>query len=140
MKPRQIEHLIDSLCFSDHKMAFVSGSRQCGKTTLARMMLELRGCGCYHNWDDIEFRRLWTKNLKSSIPKMKKTVCPLVIYDEIHKAKLWKRTIKGFYDTREKFADILVTGSARLNVYRRGSDSLFGRYYHFRLHPFRFAK
>ncbi len=49
---------------------------------------------------------------------------------------MWKRTLKGLYDTLEVSCDILVTGSARLNVYRKGSDSLLGRYYHFRLHPF----
>ena len=49
---------------------------------------------------------------------------------------MWKRNIKGIYDTLESPCDILVTGSARLNVYRRGSDSLLGRYVHFRLHPF----
>jgi len=30
----------------------------------------------------------------------------------------------------------LVTGSARLDVYRRGGDSLLGRYHYWRLHPF----
>lgn len=61
---------------------------------------------------------------------------PLVVYDEIHKAKAWKRSLKGVFDTLVRPVDILVTGSARLNVYRRGGDSLVGRYLHFRLHPF----
>ncbi|MCX5634274.1 MAG: AAA family ATPase [Planctomycetota bacterium] len=64
---------------------------------------------------------------------------PLIILDEIHKDRTWKRTLKGIYDT-SKFegieCDFFVTGSARLNVYRRGSDSLWGRYNHFRLAPF----
>ena len=64
----------------------------------------------------------------------------IIIFDEIHKAKLWKRTLKGIYDTLEQATDIVVTGSARLNVYRKGSDSLLGRYYHFRLHPFSLAE
>jgi uncharacterized protein len=37
-------------------------------------------------------------------------------------------------------ADILVTGSAGLIIYRKGSDSLMGRYYHFRLHPLTLAE
>lgn len=65
---------------------------------------------------------------------------PLIIIDEIHKAKLWKRNLKGVYDTLTQPCDIIVTGSARLNVYRKGSDSLLGRYYHFRLHPFSLAE
>ncbi len=89
----------------------------------------------YHNWDDITFRRQWVQNPSGTLPAEKNTV-PLAVYDEIHKAKGWKRSLKGVYDTLESPADILVTGSARLNVYRRNSDSLMGRYYHFRLHPF----
>lgn len=115
-------------------MAFVSGARQCGKTTLAKMILEEYQSGIYHNWDDIEFRKIWTREPKSTISR--ESTNPLIIYDEIHKAKLWKRTLKGIFDTATNDVDILVAGSARLNVYRRGSDSLLGRYYHFRLHPF----
>jgi predicted AAA+ superfamily ATPase len=59
-----------------------------------------------------------------------------MVLDEVHKAKGWKRTLKGLFDTRPFPADILVTGSARLNVYKKGGDSLLGRALHFRLHPF----
>jgi predicted AAA+ superfamily ATPase len=137
MKKRQMQQIIEQLCFDDHKMAFISGPRQCGKTTLGRMLLENRSVSAYHNWDDIEFRRLWAKNPKLALPSApdgSKSI-PLVVFDEIHKSRSWKRTLKGVYDTLTTPADIMVTGSARLNVYRRGSDSLLGRYYHFRLHP-----
>jgi len=138
MKTRQLQHVIESICFDGHKMAFVSGPRQCGKTTLGKMLLEERAVSAYHNWDDIEFRRLWVKQPKAALPPVlsKAKSVPLVVFDEIHKAKSWKRTLKGVYDTMASPTDIMVTGSARLNVYRRGSDSLLGRYYHFRLHPF----
>ncbi len=122
-----------------HKMAFVSGPRQCGKTTLAKMILKSRKKGNYNNWDDTEFRRIWTKSPASVVTSESKIV-PLIIFDEIHKAKMWKRTLKGVYDGLNKPADIIVTGSARLNVYKKGSDSLMGRYYHFRLHPFSLAE
>lgn len=140
MKVRQVQHVIEELCFEDHKMAFVSGPRQCGKTTLARMLRDGRGFGVYHNWDDATFRRHWVKDPAGIVPDPEQAIPPVVILDEIHKAKGWKRTLKGLYDTLEKPADILVTGSARLNVYRRGSDSLLGRYHHFRLHPFSLAE
>lgn len=136
MRNRYLVSAINSFSFSKHKIAMVSGPRQCGKTTLAKMMLKKRGVGAYHNWDEAEFRRVWTKKPSALIPPARKGVVPLVVLDEIHKDRLWKRNLKGMYDTLESPCDFLVTGSARLNVYRRGSDSLMGRFFHFRLHPF----
>ena len=46
--------------------------------------------------------------------------------DEIRKDRLWKRNLKGLYDTLESPCDSLVSGSTRLNVYRRGSYSMLG--------------
>jgi hypothetical protein len=92
--------------------------------------------GRYFNWDEFEFRRAWARNPGSLLPTAPGPDVPLVVLDEIHKDRLWKRTLKGLYDTRTSACDFLVTGSARLNVYRRGSDSLLGRFFHFRLHPF----
>jgi predicted AAA+ superfamily ATPase len=137
MKRRYLHELIKQFAFNDHKMAFVSGPRQCGKTTLGHMLAREREISEYYNWDNIQFRRQWTKSPESIIPEASKL--PLVILDEIHKDRTWKRTLKGIYDTikfNETPCDIFVTGSSRLNVYRRGSDSLLGRYYHFRLAPF----
>jgi len=139
MKKRYLECSLQEICFPDHKMAFVSGPRQCGKTTMARMILKKRKSGHYYNWDDVKFRKMWVKDPSNTILYDGK-ICPIFIFDEIHKAKMWKRTLKGIYDTREKEMDIIVTGSARLNVYKKGSDSLLGRYYHFRLHPFSLAE
>ena len=69
-------------------------------------------------------------------PAVQDDARPLIVLDELHKAKFWKKNLKGVYDTLDMPCDILVTGSARLNIYRKGSDSLLGRYYHLRLHPF----
>jgi uncharacterized protein len=113
----------------------VSGPRQCGKTTLARGLLQERGAGTYHNWDDVELRRQWVKRPSALWPPPAPQV-PLLVFDEIHKARGWKRTLKGLFDTRPYPVDIVVTGSARLNVYKKGGDSLLGRAFHFRLHPF----
>jgi predicted AAA+ superfamily ATPase len=121
-------------------MAFISGPRQTGKTTMAKKMLQTQGNGKYYNWDETEFRRLWTKDPKQTFNFSDTKKTPLVILDELHKAKLWKRSIKGVYDSLETQCNIIVTGSARLNVYRKGGDSLMGRYYHFRLHPFSLAE
>lgn len=126
---------INKTAFKNNKMAFVSGPRQVGKTTLAQLLLEERGEGKYFNWDDIEFKRQWMKDPKKLIPE---TVGPrhLVVLDELHKAPRWKSLLKGVYDLRHTAADILVTGSARLDIFRRGGDSLLGRYFLLRMHPF----
>lgn len=112
----------------EKKMVFLGGPRQVGKTTLAQSILEERG-GCYLNWDsgldkEIILKRQWSDEDR------------LLVLDELHKFPKWKNWIKGVYDTEKKLHQFLVTGSARLDVYRRGGDSLLGRYHHWRLHPF----
>ncbi len=135
MKKRYLGNIVDEFCFGSHKMAFVSGPRQCGKTTFAKMLLRKRNSEAYFNWDDLRFRRLWAKDPSGIIPENARQT-PLVVLDEIHKDRRWKRNLKGVYDTLGFPCDILVIGSARLNVYKKGTDSLLGRYFHFRLHPF----
>lgn len=107
------------------KMVFVAGPRQVGKTTLAR---SLPGAdGGYLNWDVPEHRE---RILKRQLP-----VSPLWIFDEIHKYRLWRNYLKGLYDARSPEQQILVTGSARLDLYRYSGDSLQGRYHLLHLHP-----
>jgi uncharacterized protein len=139
MKPRYIAPALRELAFEDHKIALVSGPRQCGKTTLAKMLLAERGLGSYSNWDDPEVRRKWVKSPLSLLEVEPRGV-PLLVLDEIHKVGGWKRTLKGLFDAQESPHDMIVTGSSRLNVYRRGGDSLLGRALHFRLHPFSLAE
>ena len=59
----------------------------------------------------------------------------LLVLDEIHKYSRWRQVVKGLFDKRGGELSILVTGSARLDYYRRGGDSLQGRYHFFRLFP-----
>lgn len=131
----QYADLIETLAFAHEKMAFVTGPRQVGKTTLAQQLIERRHGGRYFNWDDVVFRRQWIKDPKQFVPEIvgEKT---LVVFDELHKAPRWKSYLKGLYDLRKTFAHILVTGSAKLDVFRKGGESLLGRYFLFRLHPF----
>lgn len=136
---RSLHQPIDELAFGAGKIALLSGPRQCGKTVLARALLSRRGVGAYWNWDDVSFRRQWVRDPRATLPDAQGTTAstrPLVVYDEIHKDRRWKRTLKGIYDTTEGRCDLLVTGSAKLDVYKRGSDSLLGRHVPFRLHPF----
>jgi hypothetical protein len=108
------------------KMVFVAGPRQVGKTTLA---LSLAGAQAgYLSWDVAEHRE---RILKQQLPPSR-----LWIFDEIHKYRSWRNWLKGIYDGRQAGQQILVTGSARLDFYRFGGDSLQGRYHLLRLHPF----
>jgi hypothetical protein len=112
------------------KMVFVAGPRQVGKTTLA---LSLPGAeGGYLSWDIPEHRE---RILRRELPPG-----PLWIFDEIHKYRTWRNYLKGLYDGRPAGQQILVTGSARLDLYRYSGDSLQGRYHLLRLHPLSVAE
>ena len=114
------------------KMVFIGGPRQVGKTTLARAILDQAySSGRYFNWD-------YTEDRQGLLAGRWHSDDDLIVFDELHKYKNWKNWIKGIYDTNEGSVRFLVTGSARLDVYRRGGDSLFGRYHYWRLHPFGF--
>lgn len=111
------------------KMVFVAGPRQVGKTTLARQILESVESGCYLSWDRREDRgEIRAARWPAGSPA-------LVVLDELHKWRTWKRWLKGEFDAHRESVRFLVTGSARLDIYRRGGDSLQGRYHHYRLHP-----
>jgi predicted AAA+ superfamily ATPase len=116
------------------KMVFVGGARQVGKTTFAVELLGKRfEKSAYFNWDNRSDRR---EIMASRWPGD----AALLVFDEIHKLRGWKSRIKGEYDTLKSRYKILVTGSARLDVVRRGGDSLQGRYHYYRLHPFSLAE
>ncbi len=107
------------------KIVFLSGPRQVGKTTLAR---NLDLTKAYLNFDSLQDRAIikneeWPRDVD------------VVIFDKLHKMKNWKSWIKGIYDTEGIPPGILVTGSARLETYKKSGDSLAGRYFSYRLHP-----
>lgn len=108
------------------KMVFLGGPRQVGKTTLAKSFI--RGPAQYLNWDLVADRQ---KVLKDQIdPKVQ-----LLVLDEIHKYRNWRNLVKGYYDKYFPDLNFIVTGSARLDHFRKGGDSLVGRYHYLRLHP-----
>jgi len=111
------------------KMVFIGGPRQVGKITVALDILGGdEGHPAYFNWDYADDRRIL---LAGGLPPDQ----PLVVLDEIHKYKQWRNFIKGLYDKKKSKISFLITGSARLDYYRKGGDSLQGRYHYYRLHP-----
>lgn len=114
----------------ENKMVFIGGARQVGKTTLAKDIIAKQfNDTTYYNWDFNPDRK---KIISYELPGEPS----LLIFDEIHKYKKWKALIKGIYDIYNQKYKIIVTGSASLNIFRRGGDSLQGRYHYYTLHPF----
>lgn len=107
------------------KIVLLTGPRQTGKTTLSKQLCPAYD---YFNYDAVEDRvQLRQKSWDRSKP--------LIIFDELHKMKDWKRWIKGVYDKEGLTPKIIVTGSAMLNTYKKVGDSLAGRYFQFQLYP-----
>jgi hypothetical protein len=121
------------------QMAFVSGPRQVGKTTTCRTHAD-----AYINWDNIDDREQILAGPahlveQLGLNRLSKTP-PMVLFDELHKYPRWKQFLKGFFDTYADQVRITVTGSSRMDAYRRGGDSLMGRYFHYHMHPFSIAE
>ncbi|MBU1745334.1 MAG: AAA family ATPase [Proteobacteria bacterium] len=116
-------------------MIFVGGPRQVGKTTFALSFLSAPSekHPAYLNWDDVHARQ---SLMRGELPSNQ----PVIILDEIHKFARWRNLIKGFYDTKKSETAFIITGSARLDHYSKGGDSLHGRYHGYRLHPFSLAE
>lgn len=125
---RYIKHSIDQDLKS--KMVFVGGPRQAGKTTLALTFLSEQNekHPAYLNWDNMLMR---SALLRGELPPNEN----IIVLDEIHKFARWRNLVKGFFDTRKSEVSFIITGSARLDYYSKGGDSLQGRYHYYRLHP-----
>lgn len=117
------------------QMVFLSGPRQAGKTTIS---LSINPEAVYYNWDIDADRVKILKGVHALAPIMEETLGkkkPTLIFDEIHKYDQWKQFLKGFIDTYKGKVDTIVTGSSKLDIYKKGGDSLMGRYVLYHVHP-----
>ncbi len=131
--------LLDDHVKRHRQMAFVTGPRQVGKTTTCRDLAD-----AYLNWDNTDDREVILAGpaavaAKLGSDRLRETP-GVAVFDELHKYRRWKSFLKGFYDTYADSTRLFVTGSSRMDIYRRGGDSLMRRYFLFHMHPFSVAE
>ena len=143
MKTSTIKRIYESI-IRDHlknyrQMVFLSGPRQAGKTFVAKKVADN-----YLNWDEEKVRSAIVSGQDATVERFNlkrlSTKKPTVVFDEIHKYPRWKSYLKGFFDAFEDDLKIIATGSAKMDIYKRGGDSMMGRYFPYRLHPLSVAE
>ena len=137
--PRIYQTMIESHLKNYRQMVFVSGPRQVGKTTMCEAV-----ASTYLSWDDEDVRRAIQSGQRAVADKYALNVAAesekVLVYDEIHKYSKWKQFLKGFYDLYGRNLRIVATGSAKMDVYKKGGDSMMGRYFPYRMHPLSVAE
>ena len=124
---------------NNRQMILLSGPRQVGKTTVARTLGDTFSTTQYFNWDNQVHRESILRGADTIAEELGlnrlQAKPPLCTFDELHKYRDWRDFLKGFFDQYEDSARVLVTGSASLETFKRGGDSLMGRYFPYTLHP-----
>jgi len=137
--PRIYRTMVDDHFARCGQMAFLSGPRQVGKTTVGEGMATH-----YLSWDDDAVRKTVLSGQKAVVDRYALASLSsrdkVVVFDEIHKFTRWKQFLKGFYDVYAKGMKVIVTGSAKMDVYKKGGDSMMGRYFPYRMHPLSVAE
>lgn len=123
MKKRIYDVIVEHSLNDFRQMVFLSGPRQVGKTTVASAHADY-----YLNWDEDDAKALVLAGQQRVADycgfDLAKAKVPVVAFDEIHKYKRWKQFLKGFFDKYEKKCKVIATGSAKLDVYKKGGDSM----------------
>ncbi len=137
MLKRSLFHIVFSPSWG-RQMRFITGPRQSGKTTLAKMKLKEAGAQkLYYLWDlrSVRNRYKEAELFFTSDSPPRKNAKQWVCFDEIHKVSGWKNILKGIFDATQEHYQFIVTGSSKLDIFRRAGDSLSGRYFTFQLFP-----
>lgn len=140
---RLYQDYIEIIINDYNKMVFISGPRQVGKTTISKNLLSGVTNSHYLNWDYLKDRNIILNKHHELFENILMTISdtkPRVVFDEIHKFNDWKNLVKGFYDKFGDRIEFIITGSAKLNIYKKGGDSLMGRYVNLTVHPLTVAE
>lgn len=137
--PRSLTAILSEHLMSVRQMAFVTGPRQVGKTTTCRALAD-----AYFDWDNQDHQAIILAGpgrvAEAAGLDALRDRPATVVFDELHKYSKFKTFIKGFFDTYTDSVRVIVTGSSRLDIYRRGADSLMGRYFPYHMHPLSVAE
>jgi len=107
--------------FRVHPIAALLGPRQCGKTTLARMISEHEPCTYFDLENPVDLRRL------SAPMSALEELSGLVVMDEIQRRPDLFELLRVLVDRPNNPARFLILGSASLGLVRGVSESLAGR-------------
>jgi predicted AAA+ superfamily ATPase len=107
--------------FRVHPIAALLGPRQCGKTTLARMIAEREPCTYFDLEHPVDLRRL------SAPMTALEGLSGLVVIDEVQRKPDLFELLRVLVDRHENAARFLVLGSASPQLVKGVSESLAGR-------------
>ncbi len=130
LHPRFVQsRLMEAL--ADTPVVLIHGPRQCGKTTLARMVGDQAGYA-YFTFDD----KVVLKAAEADPVGFVADLPDRVILDEIQRAPGLFVSIKAAVDKHRVPGRFILTGSSNVLLAPQLSDSLAGRMGILRLHPF----
>ena len=118
-RPRALDRI--SNAFRIHPIAALLGPRQCGKTTLARVMAESEPCTYFDLENPVDIRRL------STPMRVLEDLSGLVVIDEIQRRPDLFELLRVLVDRPKNPARFLLLGSASPHLAKGVSESLAGR-------------
>lgn len=121
MIPRPIALDRISAVFRVHPVAALLGPRQCGKTTLAKMIAEREPYAYFDLENPVDVRRL------SAPMRVLEELSGLVIIDEIQRRPDLFELLRVLVDRPQNRARFLILGSASPGLVKGVSESLAGR-------------
>ncbi len=107
--------------FQVHPVTALLGPRQCGKTTLARMISEHKPCEYFDLENPVDSRRL------SQPLQALENLEGMVIIDEVQRRPELFELIRVLVDRSDNTAQFLLLGSASPQIIKNVSESLAGR-------------